>query len=219
MKQRTGTKWIALLCMLLAVALLSGCVTKPDDTGNDSTGAATTPAACPGTSPCSPPPPQTATVDLRASQPPTPRHSAQRHQHAATIGGGLLTPCHHIGAATMIITNVPAIPSRPQSPAILKTGSTGQEVRRMQQRLKDLAPSCRRRLAPHRARPQGLQAQQAHPGRHRGAVTLNRLNSAARCARDPEAHCRPPRRRGPRSIQISTCAWDTGARSTGCRIG
>lgn len=207
MKQRTGTKWIALLCMLLAVALLSGCVTKPDDTGNDSTGAGYNASNMPWDNIpmfTTVPPPQTATVDLpEPSQPPTPPpFSSNAINMPATIGGGLLTPSATIfGAATMIITNVPTNTQPPTvTPLILKMGSTGQEVRRMQQRLKDLGyaigavdgdfgATTERALKAFQAR-NGL-TQDGIAGRN----TLNRLNSAGavRARVTPKPTAVPPK--------------------------
>lgn len=148
MKQRASIKSIALLSLLLAVSLLSGCVTKPDNTGNDTTGAGYSASNMPWDDipmMSTLPPQQTATPEIVL--PPTeapgtivPFGSNAINLPGTAIPGGLVTPSPTLfGVATMIPTSVPTSTPLPSpTPLILKLGSTGQEVRAMQQKLKEL---------------------------------------------------------------------------------
>jgi peptidoglycan hydrolase-like protein with peptidoglycan-binding domain len=152
MNVRKAWKALVLLCALLSLVLLSGCVAKPDNEGNDSSGGAGTTDSFPI---LRPPEASEEPTTVPTAEVYTPDPSPEVEGTAVQPWGGSsaqpgLYPTSTVSIATLVPTSVPTatvvptpVPTaRPATPAptssALKLGSKGAAVRSLQQRLKTL---------------------------------------------------------------------------------
>ncbi len=191
MKRSQRSKILALLCILGAITLLSGCVTNTDQTDKNSTAGAGYTGALPWDNlpVLATLPPAGATSTLGIS----PIATQTLPPFASTIPLNLPSPSFDLvtptppftGIATMIPTELPTMSPIPTAtPLILKLGSTGTAVRNIQTRLKSLGYLT---SAPDgdfgKATESALKAFQSRNGLTAdgiaGPATLSRLNSSA----------------------------------------
>lgn len=138
---------IALLGSVIALALiLSGCTGQPDKPSiNGKVGATQGGMPFPELTPSPTPRPSPTTTSIKVTLTPGPGESGAPSPGASrpawmgpgTAGPGIATPVGSIGPATPLVSKAPS-PSPKPTASVLKVGSTGDAVRSLQQRLKQL---------------------------------------------------------------------------------
>lgn len=141
MEKKYKKRFIGVICLVLAAAVLAGCTAKPDNSGRSQAGIGST---VEGPFPIhTTPPPQEPTATVAPIITPDPSASASGTASLSPWGvitpnpSGFVTPTATWGGGVISLTVSPSISPSPTSP-VLKLGASGPEVRSLQKRLKDL---------------------------------------------------------------------------------